>query len=259
MNVYARRRTRRYLKLESSVGGDPIETSAVTTGAGWQTIRLDFSDQVDTAVVYDKLSVFPSFGDAGTGQTYYFDDVKFLDAVPEYVIPTVNVSLTMAGFAFAVDGEANGDLYLEPGYAYVLDTSALDAAGQESNFKLSTTPDGTHGGGAVYTDTSVVVEDLANNTITIYPTEETPTLYYFNPFMGGLGGEMPIGPAPTMISVTAAGGKYYMDGVEQGFVDLAPGTTYVFDVSDELDGFSPAGVLDDRGRYAWWRRRVRGR
>ena len=110
------------MKLESSVGGDPIETSVVTTGAGWQTVRLDFSDQIDTAVVYDKAVVFPSFGDAGTVQTFFFDDVKFLDSVPEVVIPTVNVSLTMgAGFAFAVDGEANGDLYLEPGYAYVLD------------------------------------------------------------------------------------------------------------------------------------------
>ena len=50
---------------------------------------------------------------------------------------------------------------------------------------------------------------------------------------------MPIGPAPTVISVTAAGGKYYMDGVEQGFVDLDPGTTYVFDVSDGSMGFHP--------------------
>ena len=57
--------------------------------------------------------------------------------------------------------------------------------------------------------------------------------------MGGLGGEMPIGPAPTVITVTAAGGKYYMDGVEQGFVDLDPGTTYVFDVSDASMALHP--------------------
>ena len=50
---------------------------------------------------------------------------------------------------------------------------------------------------------------------------------------------MPIGPAPTVISVTAAGGKYYMDGVEQGFVDLDPGTTYVFDVSDGSMAYHP--------------------
>ena len=42
-----------------------------------------------------------------------------------------------------------------------------------------------------------------------------------------------------MITVTAAGGKYYMDGVEQGFVDLEPGTTYVFDVSDASMGSHP--------------------
>ena len=55
--------------------------------------------------------------------------------------------------------------------------------------------------------------------------------------MAGLGGS--IGFPPTVITVTAAGGKYYMDGVEQGFVDLDPGTTYVFDVSDASMGFHP--------------------
>ena len=51
--------------------------------------------------------------------------------------------------------------------------------------------------------------------------------------MAGLGGAVsPAADPPTVIMVTAAGGKYFMDGVEQGFVDLDPGTTYVFDVSD---------------------------
>ena len=45
-----------------------------------------------------------------------------------------------------------------------------------------------------------------------------------------------------MITVTAAGGKYYMDGVEQGFVDLDPGTTYVFDVSDSSMGGHPLAL-----------------
>ena len=110
----------------------------VTTTEGWQTVRFDFSDQIDPAVVYDKASVFPSFGDTGTGQTYFFDDVKFLDAVPEFVIPTIDVVLSMSGFNFAVDGEMGGELFLEPGYQYVLDTSAL--ASMEANFLFSTTP-----------------------------------------------------------------------------------------------------------------------
>ena len=69
--------------------------------------------------------MFPSFGETGTGQTYFFDDALFLDAVPEFVIPTVNVALGMNGFNFTVDGEVGGKLFLEPGYQYVLDTSTL--------------------------------------------------------------------------------------------------------------------------------------
>ena len=68
MNVYAPAADQILMKLESSVSGDSVETSVVTTGAGWQTVRLDFSDQIDTTVVYDKAVVFPSFGDAGTAR-----------------------------------------------------------------------------------------------------------------------------------------------------------------------------------------------
>ena len=89
------------LKLENNADGSKfIETDVVTTTAGWQTVRFDFSDQIDPAAVYDKASVFPSFGDTGTGQTYFFDDVKFLDAVPEFVIPTVNVAMGLNGIQF---------------------------------------------------------------------------------------------------------------------------------------------------------------
>ena len=219
------------LKLENDADGTKfVETDVVTTTAGWQTVRFDFSDQIDPAVVYDKASVFPSFGDTGTGQTYFFDDALFLDAVPEFVIPTVNVALGMNGFNFTVDGEVGGELFLEPGYQYVLDTSPL--GGMEANFLFSTTPDGTHNGGTAYTDG--ITFDLDNDTIILNNFDNTlPQLYYFNPMMAGLGGAVsPAADPPTVITVTAAGGKYFMDGVEQGFVDLDPGTTYVFDVSD---------------------------
>ena len=227
------------LKLESSADDSKfVETDVVTTTEGWQTVRFDYSDQIDPAVVYDKASVFPSFGDTGTGQTYFFDDVKFLDAVPEFVIPTIDVVLSMSGFNFAVDGETGGELFLEPGYQYVLDTSAL--ASMEANFLFSTTPDGTHGGGEAYTGAGITY-DLGNDRIILDNFESTlPQLYYYNPMMAGLGGAVsPAADPPTVIMVTAAGGKYFMDGVEQGFVDLDPGTTYVFDVSDASMGSHP--------------------
>ena len=83
----------------------------VTTTAGWQTMRFDFTNQTDgtaafdPAVVYDTAVVFPSHGDVGSGQTYFFDDVRFLDAVPEIVIPTVTLTVDWVEASYEIDGE----------------------------------------------------------------------------------------------------------------------------------------------------------
>ena len=70
------------LKLENSADAtESVEADMVTTTAGWQTMRFDFTNHTDgtpafdPAVVYDTFVVFHSLGDAGSGQTYFFDDV----------------------------------------------------------------------------------------------------------------------------------------------------------------------------------------
>ena len=68
--------------LESIADGNKFVEADATTVVGWQTLRFDFADQHTDGVVYDKFTFFPSFGDAGSGQTYFVDDVRFLDAVP---------------------------------------------------------------------------------------------------------------------------------------------------------------------------------
>jgi hypothetical protein len=78
------------MKLEES--GDSthsVETDAVTTKAGeWETLLFDFSNHAaDTAAlnasyVFDTLSLFFNFGSAGSSETYYFDDIRFIGAVP---------------------------------------------------------------------------------------------------------------------------------------------------------------------------------
>ena len=159
--------------------------------------------------------------------------------MPELVTETVNIGFiapTRFAANFTVDGEAGGLIELEPGTIYVLDTTTLGPF--QDYFALSTTPDGTHNGGVEYVNDSVVVRDAANNQIVIYANDLYANSFHYydtmDPGMGGL-----IGDPPTVIQVTAAGGKYYMDGVEQGFVDLDPGTTYVFDVSDLSMAYHP--------------------
>lgn len=74
------------LKVENA--GDPtktVETEATTTVAGgWQTLSFDFANPatgtaaMDLTNAYNKASVFFAFGSAGTGKTYYFDDLTFV-------------------------------------------------------------------------------------------------------------------------------------------------------------------------------------
>lgn len=66
------------LKLESipNVEGTAIEKQATTTVANaWEELTFDFSD-VNTAIEYQNVIIFCDFGNAGTGTTYYFDDIK---------------------------------------------------------------------------------------------------------------------------------------------------------------------------------------
>jgi hypothetical protein len=75
------------VRLKVEVHGQPtqsVETEALTTVAnGWQTMEFNFNNQAtgtaafNAAFPYDKASIFFNFGVAGSGQTYYFDDMKF--------------------------------------------------------------------------------------------------------------------------------------------------------------------------------------
>jgi hypothetical protein len=75
------------VRLKVEVHGQPtqsVETEALTTVAnGWQTMEFNFNNQAtgtspfNTAYSYDKASIFFNFGVVGSGQTYYFDDMKF--------------------------------------------------------------------------------------------------------------------------------------------------------------------------------------
>ena len=78
------------LKLEDSTDGTKtVETNATTTTQAntWQTLTFNFANPasgtnpLNHANTFNKASVFFDFGTPGSGKTFYFDDVKFLDAV----------------------------------------------------------------------------------------------------------------------------------------------------------------------------------
>ena len=77
------------LKIEDKTDGTKsVETDVLTTKANeWETLVFDFSTQssgtaaLNTALTYDKASIFFDFGTAGSGKVFYWDDVQF--GVPE--------------------------------------------------------------------------------------------------------------------------------------------------------------------------------
>lgn len=73
------------LKVEDITDGTKsVETEAVTTVAGWQTLTFNFANAASGTPVlnlstsYTKATIFFDFGTMGTGKTYYFDDVTFI-------------------------------------------------------------------------------------------------------------------------------------------------------------------------------------
>ena len=77
------------LKLEES-GENPasVETDAVTTVAkAWETLTFDFRNHtgdtpLDPSKVFDTLIIYFNYDVSGSGETYYFDDVRFIGPVP---------------------------------------------------------------------------------------------------------------------------------------------------------------------------------
>ncbi len=77
------------MKVEDATDGTrSVETEATTTAAsGWQTLSFNFANQaagtaaLNLATTYNKVSVFPNFGQTGVqsggAKTYYVDDIAF--------------------------------------------------------------------------------------------------------------------------------------------------------------------------------------
>ncbi|NJW55083.1 hypothetical protein HC175_19410, partial [Salinimicrobium sp. CDJ15-91] len=65
------------LKIENAANTDiNVETSVNTTvSEEWETLTFDMT-AVDPSQVYDNLVLFFNFGTPGTGETYYFDNIR---------------------------------------------------------------------------------------------------------------------------------------------------------------------------------------
>lgn len=65
------------LKVENAADGSIAAETTVntTTSGGWETLTFDFSG-IDTSKEYNKIVLFFNFNVSGTGETYYFDNIR---------------------------------------------------------------------------------------------------------------------------------------------------------------------------------------
>lgn len=90
------------LKVEESQNGTrSVETEMLTTVANeWEVIIFDFANHVagtapiNLAYTYDTLTIFFDFGANQEGETFYWDDIIFLE---EYVPPITLTEATLIG------------------------------------------------------------------------------------------------------------------------------------------------------------------
>ena len=77
-----------------------------TQANDWQTLSFDFSG-ANHALTLNRASVFFDFGQTGTGQTFYFDNVSFLNRADALATPTaLAFSDEFGGFLHDTTGAA---------------------------------------------------------------------------------------------------------------------------------------------------------
>ena len=100
--------------------------------------------------------------------------------------------ITVSSMDFYIDSIQQADVTLYRGFTYTFDQSA--SSNSAHPFRLSTTSDGTHGGGSQYTDGVTYTGTHGSNGLMTFtvPMDAPDTLFYYCQYHGSMGGEITI-------------------------------------------------------------------
>tara|TARA_R100000805_G_C3626427_1_gene138296 strand:- start:200 stop:2197 length:1998 start_codon:yes stop_codon:yes gene_type:complete len=162
--------------------GDVVDAIAFGT---FQLANISIKDLTDTpsgfgtagqALVMNSSANALEFANASSAEVYGFN-LSFVASIVNYTVSVQNVG---GANKYFIMGEQQPTLELIEGNTYVFSYPSAHP------FALSTTADGSHGGGSEYT--TGVTRDSSANTLTYVVPTGAPQLYYYCTNHSGMGG-----------------------------------------------------------------------
>ena len=207
-----------------------IATSAITSGTlgaargGTGKTTSDLSGQAGKALVVNAAQNGFDLANTSSAEVYGFN-LGFTASTVNY---TVTVASYGGGNKFHILGTPQKTLELMEGNTYVFTYPSGHP------FALSTTSDGTHGGGSEYT--TGVTRNSGANTLTYVVPTGAPQLYYYCTSHSGMGGTANTPAAvnnTVQVTTTNAGADNIDAATYAAFDDVVFASTgFTFSVSD---------------------------
>ena len=207
-----------------------IAASAITSGTlgaargGTGKTTSDLSGQAGKALVVNTAQNGFDLANTSSAEVYGFN-LGFTASTVNY---TVTVASYGGGNKFHILGIPQNTLELMEGNTYVFSYPSAHP------FALSTTSDGTHGGGSEYT--TGVTRDSSANTLTYVVPTGAPQLYYYCTNHSGMGGtaNTPAAVNNTLQVTTTNAGADNIDAATYAAFDdvVFASTGFTFSVSD---------------------------
>ena len=207
-----------------------IATSAITSGTlgaargGTGKTTSDLSGQAGKALVVNAAQNGFDLANTSSAEVYGFN-LGFTASTVNY---TVTVASYGGGNKFHILGTPQKTLELMEGNTYVFTYPSGHP------FALSTTSDGTHGGGSEYT--TGVTRNSGANTLTYVVPSGAPQLYYYCTSHSGMGGTANTPAAvnnTVQVTTTNAGADNIDAATYAAFDDVVFASTgFTFSVSD---------------------------
>ena len=131
-----------------------------------------------------------------------------------------DITVTVSGGNYLIDGTANQTITLVPSVTYRFDVS--DSTNSGHPLRFSTTSDGTHNSGTQFTTgiTTIGTAGSAGAIIEVKLEQDAPDLYYYCANHSGMGGSVSMGGTTYSNATTSADGlmssadKTKLDGVD---------------------------------------------